>query len=64
LSDFGDHVERRAPPIHRNHAALLVKVTKICVRCDAFPCLGETDCKHEKALRQWKECPQGKWFYA
>ena len=42
---------------------ILVQVTKACVKCDAFPCLAETDCKHEKQLRTWVECPQGMWFY-
>lgn len=46
-----------------SHIKLLVDVTKRCIHCEAFPCLGPTECKHERAIREWNECPVDLWFY-
>lgn len=52
-------------PSHRGvkRCEILVRVTKACVRCASFPCLGPTECKHERALRQVVQCPDAVWFY-
>jgi hypothetical protein len=49
-------------PVVARHK-MLVRATKLCVCCEAFPCLGANDCRHEKALRAGKDCPQAKWFW-
>jgi len=41
----------------------LIRATKLCIRCEAFPCLGANDCRHEKAMRGGENCPRGVWLW-
>ena len=59
----------RRRPAHRvcpravPRANLLLISMRRCIRCEAFPCLGKDDCKHEKAMRRGVECPRGVWLW-
>jgi hypothetical protein len=49
--------------VRQGRQGILARVTKTCAKCGEFPCLADEDCGHEKALRQWINCPESRWFY-
>lgn len=53
----------RAGRVARASREPLYRATKLCIRCEAFPCLGTNDCKHEKAMRGGADCPRDVWLW-